>query len=93
MRRADGSVVLTIADLRTSEGPDVKVWLTDRHVTAGGWHSFDNGLHVSLGHLKGNLGDQLYAIPAGTDLSKIVSVDIWCDRFNVSFGAAELVSV
>jgi len=85
-------LVLAIAGLHTSEGPDVKVWLTDRHVTSGGRHSFDNGWYVNLGHLKGNLGDQLYSIPAKTDLSKIVSVDIWCDRFDVSFGAAELGS-
>ncbi|MFE5511711.1 DM13 domain-containing protein [Streptomyces sp. NPDC056529] len=30
------------------------------------------------------------AVPAGTDLSDLTSVTIWCDRFDVSFGAAVL---
>lgn len=90
--RADGSRVLAIAGLSTSEGPDVKVWLTDAPVRAdsSGWHVFDDGRYVSLGRLKGNLGNQLYPIPAGTDLTGLASVSIWCDRFDVSFGAAEL---
>jgi len=29
-------------------------------------------------------------IPAETDLSRYVSVVIWCDRFNSAFGAAPL---
>lgn len=51
---------------------------------------FDDGKHVSLGKLKGNKGDQNYAIPEGLNLSDYSSVTIWCDRFDVSFGAAEL---
>jgi hypothetical protein len=91
--RPDGSRVLAIADLRTSEGPVLKVWLTDRKVTKDGWHVFDDGTYVSLGSLKGNLGNQLYPIPDNADLSVLRSVTIWCDRFDVSFGAAELVPV
>jgi hypothetical protein len=45
---------------------------------------------VNLGRLKGNQGNQNYRIPADVDLSRYTSVSIWCDRFNVSFGAAEL---
>src|SRR4051794_18338959 len=33
IRRPDGSRILAIADLRTSDGPVVKVWLTDQKVT------------------------------------------------------------
>jgi hypothetical protein len=58
-----------------------------------GWHVFDDGAYVSLGTLKGNLGNQVYPIPARADLSKLTSISIWCDRFDVSFGAAELVPV
>jgi hypothetical protein len=93
VRQADGHRVLAIADLHTSEGPVVKVWLTDRVVTKDGWHVFDDGAHVNLGGLKGNLGNQLYPIPDSADLSTLRSVTIWCDRFDVSFGAAELVPV
>jgi electron transfer DM13 len=93
VRQPDGHRVLALANLRTSEGPVVKVWLTDRRVTDQGWHSFDDGRHLDLGRLKGNLGNQLYRIPDDAKLTGLRSVTIWCDRFDVSFGAAELVAV
>jgi hypothetical protein len=43
--------------------------------------------------LKGNVGNQLYTVPDDTDLVELHSVTIWCDRFDVSFGAAELIAV
>ncbi|MEP7178819.1 MAG: DM13 domain-containing protein [Pseudonocardiales bacterium] len=93
IRASDGSRVLAIAHLDTSNGPDLHVWLTDAPVRpgSGGYHVFDDGEHVSLGVLKGNKGDQVYSIPTDLDLSRLTSVAIWCDRFDVSFGAAELV--
>ena len=89
---ADGSRVLTLRNLDTSDGPDVEVWLTDAPVRAGekGWYVFDDGAHVSLGDLKGNQGNQVYRIPKSVDLSRYTSVSLWCARFDVSFGAAEL---
>ncbi|MDO9485686.1 MAG: DM13 domain-containing protein [Actinomycetota bacterium] len=89
---ADGSRVLRIENLDTSNGPDLKVWLTDAPVIEGpsGWFVFDDGAYVDLGALKGNKGSQNYKIPAKANLSKLTSVTIWCDRFSVSFGAAEL---
>ena len=51
---------------------------------------FDDGRYVSLGSLKGNHGNQNYRIPAEVKLENFRSVVIWCDRFNVSFGSAEL---
>ncbi|MGH8861080.1 MAG: DM13 domain-containing protein [Jatrophihabitantaceae bacterium] len=95
VRQPDGSRVLAIAGLRTSDGPDLHVWLTDRAVRPGesNWYVFDDGKHISLGTLKGNLGNQLYPIPAGAALDELISVSIWCARFDVSFGAAALVPV
>ncbi|MET9394549.1 DM13 domain-containing protein [Streptomyces sp. NPDC006624] len=92
VRLPDGSHVVRLEDLDTSNGPDLRVWLTDAPVRDGraGWHVFDDGEHVSLGRLKGNKGSQNYPVPAGVDPSRFTSVSIWCDRFDVSFGAAEL---
>ncbi|MGE7387319.1 DM13 domain-containing protein [Streptomyces sp. NPDC004126] len=92
VRLPDGSRVLRLEGLDTSNGPDLRVWLTDAPVKEGtaGWYVFDDGKHLSLGSLKGNKGDQNYPIPAGADLSEYSSVTIWCDRFDVSFGAAAL---
>ncbi|MDI9832675.1 MULTISPECIES: DM13 domain-containing protein [unclassified Streptomyces] len=89
---ADGSHVVRLEDLDTSNGPDLRVWLTDAPVKEGkdGWHVFDDGKYVSLGKLKGNKGDQNYVLPDDVDPARYTSVSIWCDRFDVSFGAAEL---
>ena len=89
---ADGSRVLRLEGLETSDGPDLEVWLSDAEVVPGfaGWHLFDDGEYFSLGKLKGNLGDQNYSIPADLDLERFSSMSIWCVRFAVSFGAAEL---
>jgi hypothetical protein len=94
VRHPDGSHRLELVDLDTSNGPDLRVWLSDQPVREGvrGWRVFDDGDWVELGKLKGNKGDQAYAIPAGTDLDRLGSVSIWCKRFSVSFGAATLTS-
>ncbi|WP_280253841.1 DM13 domain-containing protein [Nocardia abscessus] len=92
LRLPDGNTVLRLENLDTSDGPDLHVWLTDAPVREGrdGWFVFDDGAHTDLGKLKGNQGNQNYAVPADADLTQLTSVAIWCDRFNVSFGAAEL---
>ena len=88
----DGSRILRLEGLDTSDGPDLRVWLSDAPVIEGpaGWHLFDDGAHLDLGALKANKGDQNYQIPPGTNLADYSSVSIWCARFAVSFAAAEL---
>ncbi|MFV2099979.1 DM13 domain-containing protein [Micromonospora sp. LOL_024] len=92
VRTGDGRHRLELVGLSTSNGPDLRVWLTDQPVVEGraGWHLFDDGRWVELGRLKGNLGDQGYEIPADIELDDLTSVSIWCKRFAVSFGAAAL---
>jgi Electron transfer DM13 len=92
IRNPDGSYQLELAGLDTSNGPDLRVWLTDQPVIEGrdGWHVFDDGQWVELGRLKGNQGDQVYDVPAEVDPGDYSSVSIWCRRFSVSFGAATL---
>ncbi|TDB87204.1 hypothetical protein E1266_33080 [Actinomadura sp. 7K534] len=88
VRLANGERLLRLEDLSTSEGPDVRVYLSRRDAGA-----VRDGLGkgaVELGKLKGNLGDQNYGVPAGADVSGFRSAVIWCKRFSVSFGAADL---
>ncbi|MFI0977485.1 DM13 domain-containing protein [Streptomyces sp. NPDC021093] len=89
VRLADGGQsVLRLEDLATSEGPDVRVYLSRRDAAAA-----EGGLGegaVELGRLKGNRGNQNYTVPTGTDPAAYRSVVIWCARFSVSFGAADL---
>ncbi|MEV8372243.1 DM13 domain-containing protein [Kribbella sp. NPDC056861] len=88
----NGDRVLRLEGLDTSDGPDLEVWLSDAKVVGGraGWHVFDDGRHRSLGQLKGTKGNQNYVIPSDVDLTVLNSVSIWCNRFNVSFGATSL---
>jgi hypothetical protein len=92
VRNADGSHQVELVGLDTSDGPDLRVWLTDQEVRAGsaGWRVFDDGKWSELGRLKGNRGDQVYPLPDDIDPADYRSVSIWCKRFAVSFGAAAL---
>lgn len=77
-------VVLRLEELRTSDGPDVRVYLSTRangQVGAG---------DLQVAPIKGNQGDQNYLLPVATDVSNYQSVVIWCERFSVGFGHAVL---
>jgi hypothetical protein len=80
----DGSQVLRFEGFETSNGPDVRVYLS-----AGDRDSYGKDF-IDLGGLKGNIGDQNYAIPSGTDLDRYDIAVIWCRRFTVAFGDATL---
>ena len=88
LRLPNGSHVLRIENLDTSNGPDLRVYLSELPSNLG-WHDYGER-YVELGKLKGNRGDQNYRIPAGTDVSKYKSLVIWCVRFKVGFGVAPL---
>ncbi|WP_306926962.1 DM13 domain-containing protein [Arthrobacter globiformis] len=92
IQQPGGKLVLTLENLDTSNGPDVHVWLSAADVVEGtaGWFTAGSAAHFDLGMIKGNLGNQVYAIPEDVDLAKYRSVDLWCVQFSVSFGAAQL---
>lgn len=90
IRLADGSFILRLDDLDTSNGPDLRVYLSTVPASDD-WYAYGRtGTYLELGELKGNRGNQNYAIPAGTDLSRYRSAVIWCVRFRVGFGVAPL---
>jgi hypothetical protein len=85
----DGSYVVRLENLASSDGPDVKVWLSD--LEAGGdWFKYRSGRFLDLGPVKATHGNQNYAVPPGTDLTGLGTVVLWCDRFSVAFGSAAL---
>jgi len=92
VRNPDGTHQVELVGLDTSDGPDLRVWLSDQDVREGsaGWRVFDDGKWSELGRLKGNRGDQVYPVPASVSIDDYQSVSIWCKRFAVSFGAAAL---
>jgi hypothetical protein len=89
VRRADGSRVLELTEFETSNGPDLQLYLVavrdaidSDSVKAAGF--------VTLGALKGNVGDQAYGVPAEIDLDRFRAVIVWCRRFGVNFATAPL---
>jgi hypothetical protein len=84
----DGRRYVRFDRFSTSNGPALKVYLSAASATGPG-DAFDDR-YVDLGDLKGNIGEQNYAIPRGVDLDRYRSVVVWCKRFSVPFGAAAL---
>ena len=89
LQTADGTYLLRLSDFQVTNGPDLKVWLVtadnptaSRDVSASEW--------LSLGPLKGNIGDQIYPIPKDAEIDRYRSVVIWCERFSVLFSPAPL---
>ncbi len=81
---------LRFEDFATDNGPDLNVYLTRADADASDSDFDREGDYVDLGDLKGNIGPQNYEIPADVDLSEFDTVVIWCVRFSVSFGSADL---
>jgi len=88
--RMDSKRILRLTNFRTSNGPDVHVYLIAAP-DAKDDETVKNAASVDLGILKGNIGDQNYDVPDSVDLGKYRAVTIWCKRFNVNFGTAPLV--
>ena len=85
----DGDRVLRFTNFTTSNGPDVHVYLVAAN-DAKDSATVKHADFIDLGTIKGNIGDQNYALGTGLDLSKYRTVSIWCKRFAVNFGAAPL---
>ena len=77
----DASMILRLENFKATNGPDLYVYLATDNSASD---------FVNLGRLKGNIGNQNYDIPEGTDFSKYHTVLIWCQAFSVLFGSAEL---
>ena len=85
----DGSTTLRLAPFHTSNGPAVHVWLSEAAPDASD-STIANSPHADLGGLKGNIGDQNYAVPRTAGSTRYRTVVIWCERFSVTFGYAPL---
>ena len=71
---------LRFENFESTNGPDLKVYLSD-DLRASDF--------ISLGELKGNIGNQNYELPSDVDLEQYPYVLIWCERFSVLFGSAK----
>lgn len=90
-RLADGSHVLRLTQFAVTNGPDLVVFLA-RHPDPDSAAAVNQG-YLRLGPLKGNIGNQNYAIPPDTALDDYHSAVIWCDLFGVLFSPAPLTPI
>ena len=83
-RLVDGSQVLRLEHFDIDNGPDLELYLvpgSDRRAPTGASHH--------LGALRGNVGNQTYAIAAAQPITPGQwTVLVWCKAFSVEFVAA-----
>jgi len=78
-------------DFRTTEGPDLFIYLSAAEDPQDD-NTVAESPFVDAGKLRSPTGSQKFLLPANFDPSKFKSVAIWCKRFGVLFGVAQLVS-
>ena len=83
----DGSYFLRFENFEVTNGPQLHVILG---VEPNPFNHDTLGDYLDLGPLKGNIGDQNYVIPAGTDLEAYGSVVIYCVPFRAIFAIAPI---
>lgn len=82
----DGTLVLRFENFDIQNGPDLEVYL----VPGADQVSLAEG-SIHLGALKGNIGDQNYELPAGTELAPgTYTALVWCEAFSVEFVGATI---
>ncbi len=85
---ADNSRILRFENFSVTNGPDLRVILTVRSTPRKPEEVGTD--YIELGQLKGNIGNQNYAVPAEVDLNVYKGVVIYCLPFQVIFSTASL---
>ena len=88
-RLEDGSYTLHLEKLHIFNGPDLYVYAVAAGDATDDETVLENGF-LNVGRLKGNRGDQTYALPDGFDPEKHRAISVWCRRFSVNFATAPL---
>jgi hypothetical protein len=82
----DGTLVLRFENFDIENGPDLEVYL----VPGADQASLPEG-SIPLGALAGNIGDQNYELPPGTQLAPgAYTALVWCEAFSVEFVGATI---
>jgi electron transfer DM13 len=78
-----GAFTVRLENFEVRNGPDLYIYLSP---SANGYAAGA----IELGKLKADRGNQNYAVRAGTSVSAVRSVVIWCKQFGVLFATAPL---
>lgn len=76
-------------DFRTTNGPDLKIFLSPSSVADVTGRTAVNG-SINIGELQSTRGAQEYLVPEGVDLNDFGSVLVHCEEFAVLWGGGDL---
>lgn len=82
VRNADGRIQLLIENLKSSNGPDLKVYLSKEVQPVN---------FINLGSLKSVNGNQVYDVTGMPNIMEYKYALVHCQAFNHLFGSAELI--
>ena len=82
----DGGQVLMLGDDFALDGAP------DPYIVLSGTDKGSGKGTLNLGMLERHKGASSFAIPAGTDLGRYHQVLVWCKKYNVTLGKAELAA-
>ena len=94
LSQIEGQLNLTFKDFKVTNGPDLYVYAVKTASTENKTvkETVGNGEFVSLGLLKGNIGDQNYPLGKEFDPREYQVISIWCKRFGRNFGSVNLAT-
>ena len=86
----DGNTYIVFSDdFKTSNGPDLKVFLSPKDIASVTGKTATEG-SISIGELQKTKGAQEYLVPAEVNLADYASVLVHCEQFSVLWGGADL---
>lgn len=76
-----GKKIVLLDPYDSQNGPDLKVYLSK---------DIDASSYISLGALKSITGKQSYEVPGNPNAAEYNYIMVWCEKFTVVFGRAEI---
>lgn len=90
--QADGSKVVRFEGFSAVNGPDLRVMMTAKSAEALAVDASLGVTDVDLGPLRGNMGDQSYALPPEIDIGNYRNIAIVSSTLNVVYSIAPISS-
>ncbi|MEL4308118.1 DM13 domain-containing protein [Joostella sp. CR20] len=82
-------IFLQLTNFKATNGPNLKLWVSEYQNPTDS-KVVKNTPYVSLGKLKGNIGNQSYKLPDDFNIESYHSVIVYCKLFRVMFTTAEI---
>ena len=94
VQSGDRHHVILSSDFSTFKGPDLQIVLHRSNDLISQLEPptfpLEAADYVVLGELQALSGQQTYAVPENINVGEYGSVAVWCEKFNATFGSANL---